>query len=44
LENEIWEALKHQVTDQGRKINIEILAVIFEFLWVFDDPELGITI
>jgi hypothetical protein len=44
LKNEIGKTLQHQVTDQGWKIDVEVRAVIFEFLRIVDLLQAGILL
>ena len=42
LEDDIRQALQHEVPDHGRKIDIQVIAVVFEFLRIIDHPQTGI--
>ena len=42
LKNEIRKTLQYQVADQGREVHIEVIAVIFKFLWIIDHLQAGI--
>jgi hypothetical protein len=43
LENKVGEAREQEVTDEGRKIDVQIAAIIFELLRGLDYPEVGVT-
>jgi hypothetical protein len=42
LEDEIGQAFEHEVPNEGRKIDVDVLSVILKFLRVFDDPQVRI--
>jgi hypothetical protein len=44
LKNEIGKTLQHQVTDQRRKIHVEVRAVIFELIRFVDFLQAGMAL
>ncbi len=44
LENDIRQALQHEVPDQWRKIDVQVIAVVFELLRIIDHLQTGIPV
>ena len=44
LEDDIRQALQHEVPDQWRKIDVQVIAVVFELLRIIDHLQTGIPV
>jgi hypothetical protein len=39
LKDEIGQAFKHEITNEGWEVHVEVLTVVLELLRTFDDSE-----